>query len=75
MQTWEYITIYLSTKDGRVDEVNGKPIRKRGEDEDGNQLLNEKYKLHDYLALIGNDGWEVVASVGAAVIAKRPHKK
>jgi len=72
MQKWEYITIYLSTKDGRVDEVNGKPIRKKGEDEDGNINLNEKYKLHDYLTLLGKDGWEVVTSVGAAIIAKRP---
>ena len=74
MNKWEYITIYLSTKDGRVEEVNGKPIRKKSEDEDGNRSVNEKYKLHDYLALIGNEGWEVVTSVGAAIIAKRPQK-
>ena len=72
MQNWKYITIYLSTKDGRVDEVNGKPIRKKGEDEEGNINLGEKYKLHDYLSLLGKDGWEVVTSVGAAIIAKRP---
>ena len=74
MNKWEYITIYLSTGDGRVEEVNGKPIRKKIEDEEGKLSLNEKYKLHDYLTLIGNDGWEVVATVGAAIIAKRHQK-
>lgn len=72
MQNWEYITIYLSAEDGRVDEVNGKPIRKRVEDEEGNVSMDEKYKLYEYLALLGKEGWEVATSVGDVIIARRP---
>ena len=74
MQKWEYITIYLSTTDGKIDEVNGAPIRKKSEDEEGNPVLNERYKLHEYLGLLGKDGWDVVTSVGRVIIAKRPLK-
>jgi hypothetical protein len=72
MQKWEYITISFSAEDGRVDEVNTKPIRKKAEDEEGNLSLNEKYRLHEYLAILGKDGWEVVTTIGRILIAKRP---
>jgi hypothetical protein len=62
MQKWEYLTIEISRV--WVNSVNNKPLRKPNGD--------ERYKLHEYLELIGKDGWEVVTSVNDAVIVKRP---
>ena len=56
MQQWEYLVVYNVSRDTSI-----------VTDDDGSE-----YSLHDYLNMLGENGWEVVAVIDSEIILKRP---
>ncbi len=56
MQRWEYLVVYDVSKDTAI-----------VTNDDG-----KEWPLYDYLNMLGEDGWEVVATIDTDIILKRP---
>jgi hypothetical protein len=68
MQKWEYQIIEVIK--GEVEAVNGKLLSKTAIK---GLAGGERYKLSEYLADIGNDGWEVVGEGSIALLVLRSY--
>lgn len=66
MGQWQYLffTVEKFVGEWYVTVVDNEHIYKKGEQ-----------RLNDYLAIIGQEGWEVVGSSGDIFICKRPLEK
>ncbi len=56
MRRWEYLVVYNVSRDTSI-----------VTNDDGNE-----WPLHDYLNMLGEDGWEVVATIDSKIILKHP---